>query len=158
MKKLVLVFFLFFVSLFIGCDFFKPEPKEFTKSGITVTLDESFTENENALHMVTYVSLNVIFTGNRETITTNYTQKKYAELVLKAGNISGDVLEYSDDQISFAYSYYTNTVEDIEYKYLLVCMKGQTNKYYCMNFGTKESMFDDYKDQMFEWAKTIKVE
>ena len=43
-------------------------------------------------------------------------------------------------------------------KYMLVCMKGQTNKYYCMNFGTKESMFDDYKDQMFEWAKTIKVE
>ena len=164
MKK-VLIITLFIISIFLGgCNFFTPEPKEFSKDGITLTLDESFKENENDLHKVTFASTKALFTGNYETLSSNLSVKEYATLCLKAIDSSEEVLEYTDDNTTFAYSYYVNTVEDVflgkdvTYKYMLVCMKGSNNKYYCMNFGTTENNFDDYKDQMFEWAKTIKVE
>ena len=40
---------------------------------------------------------------------------------------------------------------------MLITKEG-TSKYYTMNFWSKESEFDEYKDQFLEWAKTIKVE
>ena len=164
MKK-VLIITLFIISIFLGgCNFFTPEPKEFSKDGITLTLDESFKENENDLHKVTFASTKVVFTGNYETLGSNLSIKEYANLCLESINSDEEALEYTDEVTNFVYSYYTNTVEDVflgkdvTYKYMLVCMKGSNHKYYCMNFGTTENNFDDYKDQMFEWAKTIKVE
>ena len=164
MKKTLLILIFIFSLFLIGCSFFTPEPKEFSKEGITLTLDESFKENTNDIHKVTLASTKVVFTGNYETLSSNISIKEYASLCLESIDSDEEALEYSDEATTFVYSYYLNTVEDVilrqdvTYKYMLVCMKGESNKYYCMNFGTTENKFDDYKDQIFEWAKTIKVE
>jgi len=162
MKKALLVILLCITAFITGCNF-NPEPKEFSKDGITVTLTEAFKENDNDLHKVTYASTKVIFTGNYETLSDNLTLLEYATKCLSYGDEASDATEYNDDVTSFVYGTYENTVEDVilthdvTYKYMLICMKGESGKYYCMNFGTTKDTFDDYKDQIFEWAKTIKV-
>ena len=67
--------------------------------GITLTLDESFKENENDLHKVTFASTKVVFTGNYETLGLNLSIKEYANLCLESINSDKEALEYFDSRL-----------------------------------------------------------
>lgn len=146
----------------IGCDFFAPEEKEFSGAGITIMLDESFTQEETVIVPFYLESFNHIFMGSREEKllfvgTEIENLQQYIEAVLDYnGNTSVEVNE-SEDGYDYLYAYYSSVVDDIEYGYMMVCMEGEDH-YYIMNFGCLNSKLEDYKEQYIEWANTIAVE
>ncbi|AUD63806.1 hypothetical protein BK010_09465 [Tenericutes bacterium MO-XQ] len=163
MKKLsiLLVVFLFAVAL-TACS---AKEKEFSGAGITVTLDESFVEKEVVQAPLYLESFDYIFTGLRESSSEliGYgigNLEDYIDAVLSNNNHESSTVETmtdDDNNVLYYYAYYTATVEDMEFAYMLVTMQGESH-YYTMNFGCLESNLDDSKDQFFTWAESITVD
>lgn len=151
------------VFVLAGCDWFSSPEKEFSGSGITITLNEKFTETETVLAPLYLVSLDHIFMGMRESKTLAnqygiYSLQDYIDAVLTNGGKSGTDTQSSDkDGATYMYAYYTNTAEGEEYGYMLVCMESSTY-FYSMNFGCLEEDLEDSKEQYHKWADSIKVE
>lgn len=164
MKKIYLGLFITILSFgLLGCSLFgeQAEPQEFSGSGITITLDDSF-QKSNTMYVTFYLeSFDYIFTGEREekslfTGTDIDTLEDYAHAVLEySGNSGTELLEAEDS--AYLYAYYTATVEADEFGYMLICMESD-NYYYVMNFASFADELDDSKDQFFDWADTIVVE
>jgi sRNA-binding regulator protein Hfq len=163
MKKIVfavLALFLFFGLT--GCSLFAPKEKTFTSNGITITLNTDFKETDTDKFSVYLLSKDVAFMANKEAIST-YTNigvnslHDYIESVLTANNFSDYTIQESTGGNDYVYSNYTSTVDGTEYKYLLVCMEGESN-YYIMNFGTVKSDYDNLEQKLFDFADTISVE
>lgn len=162
MKKIVLLMlFAFSVIALTSCDLFGPEEKEFSGSGITITLNDSFTETETVIAPLYLTSLNHIFMGTRESKSlfsgsAINSLTDYAEAVLEnAGHSSNSVYD-SESDTEYVYAYYTASVDDSEFGYMLVCMETD-DYYYLMNFGCLNSHLDDNKDLYIEWTDTIEV-
>ena len=164
MKKVFLAC-LIALSLFplAGCDLFGPEEKEFTGSGITLTLDDSFYESENVSFSLYLVSLKHIFAGSRELKSTLSpygirSLSAYAEAVLdNSGHSDVEVLVRDEDGHSYRYAYYTADVEGTEYGYMIVFLEGASH-FYALNFGCLNKNLEESKEQYFAWADTIVVE
>lgn len=162
-KKTVLFIMIFVMTLSLAsCG---AAEKEFSGSGMNVTLDETFIEKDVIQAPVYLESQKYIFMGIRETISSLSPYgiddlESYVEAVL-ANNNHPDVDYQSmlDDEgnVLYYYAYYNATVEDMDFGYMLVAMEGETH-YYTMNFGCLEDDLESSKDQFFTWAKTITVE
>lgn len=162
MKKLALVC-LAALSLIAlsGCSLFAPEDQEFSGSGITITLNDTFYETDTVQWSLYVSSLKHVFMGLRETkadaISAGiYDLEAYTDLVLDNGGYA-DATVYVSENGEYMYAYYSATVDDKEYGYMLICMEGE-NHYYLMNFGCLYDDLEDNKDQYIEWADTIIVE
>lgn len=163
MKKIKLILFLgllFMVGSLTSC--FRAKPQEFSSHGMTVTLTSDFrvATGENVQF---FLQTNKIgFAGNQEFKDQlglrDHELERYTKAVLTASNYQdAQIQNYDDGENNFMYAYYTASPNMFTYKYMLVTKEGQ-NAYYCLNFWTLEKDFDKYQDQIFEWAKTIKVE
>lgn len=146
-----------------GCDWFGPAEKEFSGSGITVTLTEEFVLTETVIVPFYLVSVDHIFMGMRESKSTlspyGITNlDEYILAVLENGGHPEESTFASDETgATYRYAYYTSTVEGIEYGYMLVCMESDTY-FYSMNFGCLEPHLESNKTQYHEWADTIVVQ
>jgi len=163
MKKFMILM-LCMISIFAltGCDLFGPKEEDFTGSGITITLTEDFEMQQTVMYPFYLVSLDHIFMGMRESKSSLNaysinTLQEYADAVMTNGGHDGETTNQSDaDGTTYIYAYYTATVEDIEYGYMLVCMESSTY-FYSMNFGCLEKDLEDSKTQYHKWADTIIV-
>jgi hypothetical protein len=161
MKRILSVFFIFlFVFILVGCG--KSDEKEFSKAGVTITLNDSFVEKD-AIQAPFYLeSKDHFFMANREAksglrtygITTLDT---YVEAVLNNANKNVTIKSFNEDGLSYKYAYYTSTVNEQTFGYMLIAMEGEDH-FYTMNFGCLEDDFDDNKDLYTKWTKTITVE
>lgn len=162
MKKILMSLFLLVGSFgLISCGFFEEEPQEFSGSGITITLDESFQETDTMYVPFYLESFDYIFTGEREekslfTRTQINSLDDYIEAVLDYSDSNTQEV-FESDNGDYLYAYYTATVDGDDFGYMLICMESD-QYYYVMNFASFESDFEDSKDQFFEWAETIEVE
>lgn len=164
MKRFIKIFMVILASFMLAsCNLFDPEPKEFSGSGMTVTLTEDFAENSNIAAQFYLLSNDHFFMGNGEgkSLLSDYgvaSLEDYIKLVLQTSKKTVDYKKYvNEDKTIFYYAYYTSEVEDVSYSYMLVTMEGST-KYYTMNFGCYTSTFDDdIKEMYMDWAKTIEV-
>lgn len=158
-KSFMLLVFLLAVFSLSSCTL---KEKEFTGAGITITLNASFVEKETVLVPFYLESKDHIFMGMRESKTTlsQYgirTLETYMNAVLANGGKGNAVVStYDSDGIKFLYAYYHNTVEEIEYGYMLIAMEG-TNHFYSMNFGCLTDDLEGNKDLYIDWAKGIVV-
>ncbi len=159
-KKIV---FLMILSLFIfgltGCT---AKAKEFSGSGITITLTDDFVEEEIAQAPFYLVSPNHILMCYKESKSDlEYypidTLEDYINAVLTNGGFSSEIFTYNEDDVHYMYAYYSKTIDEVDYGYMLIVMEGE-NHFYSMNFGCLDSKLDSYKDQYSDWAKTIIVE
>ena len=163
MKKITFLLFVFLFAFTLSAC--KAEAKEFSGAGINITLDESFVEKQVIQAPLYLESLEYIFMGLRESSTelAAYgitTLEDYVNAVLANNGHSSSTVETitdDDDNVLYHYAYYTATVEDMEYGYMLITMQGESH-FYTMNFGCLESNLDDSKDQFFTWAESITVE
>lgn len=162
MKRIFLVLNLMLFSLFlVGCE---PSEKTFTGVGISVTLDDSFIEKDVIQAPFYLESTKYIFTGMRESklsLSTIgvFSLIDYIETVLSVngkGSVSPEMKLDDDDNVMYYYAYYNNSVEDMNFGYMMIAMEDDSN-FYTMNFGCLEEEFDDNKDQFFEWASSIEV-
>ncbi|WP_264230141.1 hypothetical protein [Acholeplasma laidlawii] len=157
-KKILLVVTVLSLLLIAGCS---PSTKEFSGSGMTVKLNESFVEKEVIQAPLYLESQNHIFMGMRESKTdlASYgisNLEDYIEAILDNHGKSATVEVYEDEDITYYYAYYTATV-DREYGYMLFVMEGESY-FYSMNFGCLESNLDKNKTQYHNWAKTVIVD
>jgi len=163
MKKLlflvVLVFSLFALA---GCSITRISDKEFTAAGITITLDNSFTQKEVVQAPLYLESLEHIFIGLRESKSSLFsygidTLAEYTQAVIDNAGHDSEVLTFDEGGITFMYAYYEATVEDQDFGYMLICMEG-ASYFYTMNFGCLEKNLERNKDQYMDWIQTIIVE
>lgn len=162
MKKIFLVLLaLLFTFGLTSCDLFAAEPQEFSGSGITITLDDSFQEIDTMYVSFYLESFDYIFTGEREDkslfIGTGIdTLTDYIEAVLEYSDNESEEVFTSDDE-TYLYAYYTASVDDDDFGYMLICMESD-DYFYVMNFGCYENQLEDSKDQFFDWVSTIVIE
>lgn len=166
MKKFMLTTFIvafLAISIFGLSACFKPKTKEFSGSGMTVTLTDDFVEKEVLQAQLYLESTKSIFMGNAETkaflVDYGITDlRTYTQKVLElAGKTSVEIFEYNEGGVRFDYAYYDATVDLNEFGYMLITMEGESN-YYTMDFGCKKANLESNKEQFMAWAKLIKVE
>lgn len=164
MKKLAIAtMVLFLVFSLMGCQ--TEKEKEFSGTGVTITLNDTFIEKEVIQAPLYLESQNYIFTGLRESTSllqanAIYDLEGYIKAVLKNNNHGDKTYEPvkdDKDNVLYYYAYYTARVEDMDFGYMVLVMKG-SNHYYTMNFGCLEKKLETSKDQFFTWAKSISVE
>lgn len=156
-KKVLFVLTVFSLLLLAGCG---PSTKEFSGTGMTIQLNESFVEKEVIQAPLYLESMNQIFMGMRESKSDLasygiYDLEDYIDAVLNAHGKTATTHLYEDDDVKYYYAYYNATV-DREYGYMLFVMEGE-NHFYSMNFGCLESKLQGYKAQFQAWAKTVRV-
>ena len=158
--KIVLMFIAMFmmVGTLSSC---ASKPKEFSSNGITITLTNKFKYGNDENVQVLLLTSKIGFMGNGEYKTSvgvsDNQLEHYTQKVLNVSGKTADITNYDEDGVTFCYAYYTATAQNITFKYMLITKEG-ASKYYTMNFWSKESEFDEYKDQFFAWTKTIQVE
>ena len=170
MKRfLCLVSLLFLSFVLFACN---ASPKEFSKGGITLTLNTSFKESSADNAQVYYLSRKAMFMGNRfdpndypptcrydkespDMLADHLRNDEYLQYDGKPAHYS--VLETGNDGTKFAWLYYDNTVNNVEYSYMLVT-KISDDYFYVMNFGCLKKDFEDLSSDFMDYAKTIKVE
>lgn len=156
-KKVLFVLTVFSLLLLVGCG---PSTKEFSGTGMTIQLNDSFVEKEVIQAPLYLESMNHIFMGMRESKSDLagygiYDLEDYIEAVLNAHGKTATTHLYEDEDVKYYYAYYNATV-DREYGYMLFVMEGE-NHFYSMNFGCLESKLQGNKAQFQAWAKTVKV-
>ena len=134
----------------------------FTGEGITVTLTDAFYEVSVEGVPFYLESYNHIFMGLSESKSSLesygvHDLESYMDAVLDASTKTLEVFSYDQDGITFLYGYYTATVDENDFGYMIVVMEG-TDYYYTMNFGCFEKNLEKNKSLFMDWAKTIVVE
>ncbi len=140
----------------------KPAVQEFSGSGITISLTEEFIEKEVIQAPFYLESTRHIFMGMRESKTdltgiNIHTLTEYIEAVMENGGVTAEVSTYDEGDVLFMYAYYTKTVSEVQYGYMLLVMEG-ANYFYTMNFGCLQKNLEASKSQYLEWAATIVIE
>ena len=163
MKRFILMFVIgLFGFALTGCDLFAPEEKVFSGSGMTITLNDNFIETDTVLVPLYLTSMDHIFMGEREAKslfvgTEIESLSDYAEVVLEYGGYTDSTVYQAAEGYEYVYAYYSATVDDQEFGYMLICMESDSY-YYLMNLGCLYDDLEDSKDQYIEWANTIIVE
>lgn len=169
MKKIILLFMLVIMAVTLSAC--STRTREISENGISVTLPTSFKKSKADNAQIYYVSKNAMFMGNRFNkedypSTIRYSAGDHQAFAdhLRNDNLLNyngkpadySYLETSNDGSSFAYTYYDNTVDNVEYTYMLVV---KVEKYfYVFNFASLKKDFEKYKDDFMTYAKTISVE
>jgi hypothetical protein len=163
MKKMLLILVTFGIAVsFTGCET-AAKAKEFTGSGITITLNDDFTAKETVNIPLYLESFDTIFMGFREAMTDTseieiYTLIQYTQAVLdNNGHPNATVNTYDGDDIHYLYAYYSSTIDETSYGYMLICMAGE-DYFYTMHFYCLDKNLENLKEQYIQWASTITVE
>ncbi len=160
MKRGMLILSVFFFALIlVGC---KSNEKTFSGAGVSITLNSSFVEKEVIQAPFYLESKDHLFMALRETKTDLSTYgiadlSSYIEAVLSNASKTATVETFEEGDLLYKYAYYTSTVGDQTFGYMLIVMEGE-NHFYSMNFGCLEDKLEDNKDLYFKWSKTITVE
>ncbi len=161
MKKLIaLLMATLMLMSFAACGG-EVKEKEFTHSGLTITLTEAFTEASYEGYTVCYDSANVAVFVIKENFSLlegleDYTLKQYAELVHNANSSRNPAaITEVEGLTTFEYSF-LNTDEDQTYQYFTTMFKGD-DAFWTIQFCCKADKFSEYKADMIKYAKSVKV-
>ena len=156
-SKAALAVVLVFTLMLSGCSLFEPDEKSFSKAGMTVTLTEAFVEQDVVNYTATYVSTKIMVYALKEEISLlgseTDTLDKYIDLI-KEINDFDDKVE-TDEGLK----YITVETEGNGDKYTyIVAFYEADDAFWMIQFGTKSSNFDKYKDDMLKYAKSVKLD
>ena len=137
------------------------DPKEFTTSGMTITLTDAFQEITMKGYTVCFDSSEVAVFGTRENFTTqggfaDITLENYAAMVYSnnATKSPGDVTKI-DGLTTIEYAF-LNEEENVTYCYFLSMYRGAT-AFWLVQFACKEAVYEEYRPHFIAWAKTVDV-
>ena len=137
--------------------FVKPDSKEFTKSGVSITLNEDFAEESIEGFDVTYSSNSMAvfmqkseFDGDEEFAAM--TVDEYCDAVIKANGKNSEIL-HKDGLTYYEFSYISD--QSINYRY--VCFVYKTDdSFWFVQFAVEETNYTLYEDDIFTYAKSVK--
>jgi hypothetical protein len=149
---------LFIILTLPGCSFLagKPEAKDFSKAGMTITLTDEFYEKEMRSYTVCYDSTNIAVFALKEEFTLlqgleNYSLSDYCKLVIN--NNGKDCSVQEDNDLTYFVLDYTANGKN--YKYFCPVFKG-TDAFWLVQFSCVSDDYDEYLDDFIKWAKSIK--
>lgn len=158
MKKLLsLILAMTLLLAFTSCA--TAQPKEFSSSGITLTLTNAFKENTQAGYTVCYDSAKAAVFILKESFSIqagieNMTLDEYAELVRQSNaSKSPSAIETQDGFRTMEYDF-LNETENQTYSYYCTMFKGP-DAFWLVQFACKKGDYDSYKETFLEWAKTV---
>ena len=130
----------------------------YTYKEFSIKLSDDFVEKKYENIDMRLTNGNVVFTLMVD--EKNYRKDETAtdclkKIILEAG-ISGEVREYSSENISFSYVEYEEKIGSNEYFRMLVIVKGDEKNYFC-DFFCNSNNRKEYSSKLLEWSKTIKI-
>ncbi len=140
---------------------FGTKEKDFSKAGLTITLNENFGEEEIVTQTATYSSLKYVITSLKEEfqlfedvgLSTDIPLSEYADMIITANALDATV-EGSDSRPSFVYSEQANGKD---YSYLATVFRG-SDAFWTVTFACETKYFADSQAQFEKWADTVKIE
>ena len=168
MKRVLLVLLAAFMMLvFISCDDSSQKakivPKEMAFGGMRITVTSEFRDNSRARVDQGYAfaayskSMAIMAVKEDKTEYNNYgikTLSQYANAVRNYMNVpgSGEI----KDEDGFIYYEYVATNPDDGQDYVYLTLFFESNSYFwCVQFTTKNALYEKLKPTMMEYAKTI---
>ena len=136
-------------------------PKEFSKSGMTITLTEAFRVYNDDLGdiLIAYESKEVLVSVLKEEFASvegfgDFTVDEYAELWVTANK------EYSPETPKTAdglvQTKYTADVDGTNFVYFTVMFKGP-DAFWTFQFACVEKNYENYAPHFVQWAKSVKL-
>lgn len=165
MKKGVLVLIIaLIIGIIIGLImslaplFFTPDAKEFTKSGMSITLNEQFSERTYEDSDTAYSSPNIaVFIDevkyNDDKELTSMTLDEYCQLLIDFnGQIS--TVKHKGDHLTY-YEYSDLSDNGTNYRYLCFVYKTDYS-FWLVQFAVAETDYSLYKEDIFTYAESVK--
>lgn len=139
-----------------GCSLSDPEEKSFSKAGMTITLDDSFVEQDIVTQTAYYVSREAIVTALKEDGSTiaDYTVTDYAELVCTVNNLDTGRVATKDGYAEFSYE---KEVSGKDYYYYARCFKNGTD-FWLIQFACETKNTEEYTPIFDTWASSVTFE
>lgn len=145
------------MSTLTGCT---PNPKNFSTSQLTVTLNDSFTERSSDDYELYVTCDDVGFSAKEETDQelqlAGYeliSLSDYADEILRLNGDEGIQLSQRDDYYYFITS---ETVKGAKYTYIH-CMYEGDNSFWVCQFVCKSKDYKRLKDDIFAWADSVTI-
>jgi hypothetical protein len=146
------------LCIMCGCS---ANPKNFSMSGMTITLTDAFSEGKAEAFDVYLKSDDVIFAATEE--TSDELQRAgyeinsladYADEILSLKGASKNDLQVRND---YRYFVTTDTVSGASYTYVR-CIFKASDAYWVCEFACKTKNYDKLDDKILGWADTIKFD
>ncbi len=139
----------------------KPEPKDFSSDGMTITLTDEFVKTDIENCTVAYDSKNVAVFALKESFSLvdgfeDYTLEQYGDLLLQNNNLSSFELEKIEGLTGFEYEFTNPDTKDI-CRYFSFIYKAK-DAFWLVQFATLTENADANKSRIIEWAKTVSFE
>lgn len=138
----------------------EPEEKVFIDEGLYIVLDDSFTKTNAEDFTLFYVSDDSAVIALREDFEATPQLKglsldEYAQLVIDVNNLTDSEVKTTDDGLVY-YEYDSLISETNEkYKYYSFVYKS-TDCFWLVQFSSLFENSESQKEQIFEWARTVK--
>ncbi len=134
----------------------QPEPKTFTKAGLSLTLTDDFSEFEADGYDVAYESRSEAVLVLKESFDSapgveDITLEEYADLVLEA---NGQNEELKSENGMIYYEYDARGEKNVEFHYTVCLYKGP-DAFWIVQFATYKDKAEAARDQIMEWAKSV---
>lgn len=139
---------------------YKPDAKEFSKDGLSITLDMSFSEVEHEAYTAAYQSDKILVFTLKDKFElfgkSNYrddmTLTEYAQLTISSNGYTTEPFT-EDGLVGFAYNY---TENGQDYTFIGYVFKG-TDAFWHLQFGAKAEEFEALKKDILKFAKQVKI-
>lgn len=152
-KKVIAVVLLLCATLLVltACS----SPKEFSVSGMTITLTSQFVEKDVVGQTKCYQSLRVIVTALKESFSTlgvsqSFTLQEYTKAVLAANKITATI-KTGEKYYSFTYE---KNVEGQDYYYFATTHKSG-DAFWLIQFACFKSDKETYQPTFEKWADSV---
>ncbi|MBQ8447731.1 MAG: hypothetical protein IJX27_02225 [Clostridia bacterium] len=130
------------------------EPKDFSASGMAITLTDNFELDSVEGYALACKSDKVIMFALRESfaeypVLEDYTVREYAD----AANRASTLIQSKDSLTYFEY----DALNGNDYHYFAFVYKTE-DAFWLVQFGCRKSVADDCREYAFEWAKSVKFD
>ena len=158
LTKIFLIGLLVCSMLLSGCFEKEPEPKEFSAEGMTITLNDSFSERESDTYTVSYIAPKVVVYAMREafdsfvnpTFASKTTVVEYAEDLVESNELDAEVKTVYG-LTSFIY---TRRSKGEEYTFYTAVYKTE-DAFWHVQFATKTDSFNELFGMIEDFAYSV---
>jgi len=140
-----------------------PQPTSFSKSGMTVTLTDAFTEKDYVTYTAVYESADIAIFALKEefrlfdssVLSSESAVTEYARLLWKSNGFSNEL--NLSEQDGLTWFQYDRAVNGGDYTYRVYVYKG-TDSFWMVQFTAYADRFADVETVIHEYAKTVVIE
>lgn len=141
------------------CSACAPKEKIFTKSGMSITLTDAFTEGKFYSMTAYYESEDNTVSAIREPfsvleengVSTDLTLEEYAKTFIEDNEIGSEV--FTEDGLT--YFTYEKTIDDVCYLYFETVFRSE-DSYWLFQFTCPKDAYGEMKTEFVKWAKSVR--